>query len=230
MSFSSVYPYDVFLLSSYGSGLQSCPCCVLPSRFQCSWSQYILLPTVCLYSAVLFISYRPLALRCSCREIAWSVLPAIHFTACMAGHCCLNYKRCLFSYLCNKLSCYCAASIPRCHPIRFLVRSERAAACSGDGQWLFTFGVAVLSEICPCGIRVGKKWNGTDFFLVLFDSPVRYSTSAPDSSWSWSSWSSSPWPFICNLRSVVWITGLQTPHPCTTVIAECLLNDRCVDR
>jgi hypothetical protein len=25
------------------------------------------------------------------------------------------------------------------------------------GQWLFTAGVAVLSEICPCGIRVGKS-------------------------------------------------------------------------
>ena len=110
----------------------TCPCCVLPSRFQCSWSQYILLPTVCVYSAVLFVSYRPLALRCSAvkslevfclRFISQPLWPAIAVWTVSVAFCRTCAPNCLV--IVPQVS---HDAIPYS---RFLVRSERAVACSG---------------------------------------------------------------------------------------------------
>jgi hypothetical protein len=39
------------------------------------------------------------------------------------------------------------------------------------GHWLFTASAAVLSEICPCGMRVGKKGKWHRFFSLYFVIP-----------------------------------------------------------
>ena len=203
MCFSSVYPNDLFLLSSHGSGLHMSLLC--PSVPISMLVEPVYSPTdrLCIFCrSVRFLQATGTALFC--REIAWSFLPAIHFTASMAGHCCLNCKRCLLSYLCTKLSCYCAASLPRCHPI--LTFPSSVWTCRGLFRRMANGASPPVLRLCPRSDRVGfvleKKWNGTGFFFVHSDSSVRYSTSVPDSWWWWW-WSSSPWPFICHWRSVV---------------------------